>query len=324
LKQSVVVVGAAAVDILGAPEAHALIYKDAVPGRVHLALGGVARNIAENLARLGVSTELISALGDDFFASLIREQAEGLGISLASCLEYPNERSATFIAINELDGDLALAIADMAIIERITPADLDKHASLLNSATAIVLETDLSQEIIEYLATQYRHIPLFGDPVSVAKAGRLTQVISHFHTLKPNQYEAEYLTGTFIQDQASLDHALDYFLNHGVKQVFITLGKHGVYYGNPTERGFMQAPPVTPINTLGAGDAFLAACVEGFLKKRTLIETTHRAQLAAYWTLQGLHTVNPTLSTDRIDTLQAQMLPQILSEVPYLHTPTIR
>ncbi len=318
MKQSVVVVGAAAVDILGAPESHTLIHKDAVPGRVHLALGGVARNIAENLARLGVSTELISALGDDFFGALIREQANELGISLASCLEYPNERSATFIAINEMDGDLALAIADMGIIERITPADLDNHATLLNNATAIVLETDLSQDIIEYLAIQYRHIPLFGDPVSVAKAGRLTNVISHFHTLKPNQYEAEYLSGTFIRDQASLDAALDYFLNQNVQQVFITLGKHGVYYGNTLERGFMLAPPVTPINTLGAGDAFLAACVEGFLQKRSLVETTHRAQLAAYWTLQGLHTVNPTLSSNRIGALQIEMPPHILSEVPYL------
>ncbi len=314
----VVVVGAAAVDIQGAPDGQALAWKDSNPGTIHLTMGGVGRNIAETLARLRVSTELLAAVGGDSFGDLIRLHAKSVGIGMEHCLLRADARSATFMSVNEVDGDLALAIADMDVVVNITPDYLKKHAALLGNASAIVVETNLSQEAIDHIVAHYAHIPLFVDAVSVIKAEKLKGHLDKFHTIKPNQYEAQYLSGIEIRDGESLNLAVDFFLEQGLKQVFLTLGKHGAYFANHEERGFMPAPKKSPINTLGAGDAFLATCVEGFIAKRPITEITHRAMLASYLTLQDVLTVSPDVTQERLKFLQTEMPPEFGQRVPDL------
>jgi pseudouridine kinase len=72
LKQEdyVCVLGGSNMDIVGFPHKN-LVLHDSNPGKVKISLGGVGRNIAENLVHLGVSTKLISAIGDDLYGKKI-------------------------------------------------------------------------------------------------------------------------------------------------------------------------------------------------------------------------------------------------------------
>ena len=62
----VTVIGGSNMDIQGFPN-NPLVMKDSNPGKVDISMGGVGRNIAENLSRLDVNTKLISAMGNDLY-----------------------------------------------------------------------------------------------------------------------------------------------------------------------------------------------------------------------------------------------------------------
>ena len=314
---TVVVIGAAAVDMQGEPE-HPLALKDSNPGRIQLSLGGVARNIAENCVRLGVPVQMLTAIGDDLFGDLIKRHSALTGIGIEHVLFLKETHSATFMAVNEVDGDLALAIADMEVTQKVDPAYLESKQTVLKKARAISVETNLSQEALEYIVHHHGSTPIFCDTVSVIKSKKIYHLVKHFHTIKPNQYEAEYLSGVPIRGAEGLNRAMDYFLNKGVQQVFITLGKKGAFYGNAVERGFIPAPRQRPLNTLGAGDAFLAACIEGFVHNRSILETAQQAMLAAYLTLQHSFTVSPELSLNNIQALKITMPLYPSVEIPDL------
>lgn len=301
----VAVIGGAAVDIQGAPE-HALALRDSNPGAIRLTMGGVGRNVAETVTRLGIETHLLTAIGGDVFGDLIRRHCETLSIDIKDALFLDNERSATFMFVNEDDGDLALAIADMGIIHKVDPTYLKAHHAILEKADVIMVETNLSQEALAYILEKYHHKPIFCDVVSCIKSQKIVDHISYLHTIKPNQYEAEYLSGIQIQDSDTLNQALDYFLNKGLQQVFITLGRRGAFFGTPNERGFVSTPNHKPVNTLGAGDAFLASCVASFVRGHSISEATRLAMMTSYLTVQHIDTVSPEISEQRIQQLLQQ------------------
>ncbi|WP_406241749.1 PfkB family carbohydrate kinase [Tissierella carlieri] len=124
-RQYVSVIGGANIDIIGTPY-YNLTPNDSNPGRTTLTLGGVARNIAENLSRLGVNIEFITVLGNDSYSREIEHSCQELNISLEHSQIMPNERTSTYICINNELGEMQVAISDMEIYKYITPSYLQK------------------------------------------------------------------------------------------------------------------------------------------------------------------------------------------------------
>ena len=89
-----VVVGGVNLDIGGRPFAP-LVAADSNPGRVRMSLGGVGRNIAHNLALLGVDVRLLTAFGDDLNAQRIAASCGELGIDISQCLTVPGGATST-------------------------------------------------------------------------------------------------------------------------------------------------------------------------------------------------------------------------------------
>ncbi|WP_458788454.1 PfkB family carbohydrate kinase, partial [Vallitalea sediminicola] len=85
---------------------------------------------------------------------------------------------------------------------------------------------------------------------------RVKDIIGGFHTIKLNKHEAEFLSDIKIEDAHGLKKAVDYFIDKGVKRVFITLGEKGVYYGEGDYTNSYKAPKIKVVNATGAGDAF--------------------------------------------------------------------
>lgn len=290
----VAVVGGVNIDICG-QSYKALVQSDSNPGRVHMSLGGVGRNIAHNLCLLGLDVRLLTALGDDLYAQQIAASCGELGIDVSHALQVPGGHSSTYVYLAGPEGDMALAVSDMDICRKMTPSYLSANLTLLNNAQVVVADTNLPQESLIFLADNCT-APLFVDAVSTVKAEKLRPILGKIHTLKPNLLEAELLSGVQIQDAASLQLAADTLLATGMHRVFISLGAKGVYAANQRQRISLPCLPAAMVNATGAGDAFMAGLVWAYLEGTDLKNTATAGLAAAAIAIESEETINPAMS----------------------------
>ena len=292
-------VGGANVDI-GARSESALVPGDSNPGRIRVNPGGVCRNIAHNMALMGLKVEMMTALGDDLYANLIADSCAKLGVDLGQTVRIPGTSTSSYCYIANHEGEMVLAVSDMEIYNQLTPQLLEPKLDWLNSADAVVLDTNLTEEAVAWRCKNVA-VPVFADPVSTAKAVKLRPVLSGVHTLKPNRLEAEVLTGVKISDEESLNRAADVLLDTGVKRVFLTLGSGGVLAADTESRIRLSSPGVIPVNTTGCGDAFAAALVWATVQGKSLAECAVAGLAAAGIAMGGTETVNPLMSPERLE-----------------------
>lgn len=301
----VVVVGGVNLDIGGRPHGE-LVAADSNPGQVRMSLGGVGRNIAHNMALMGLDVRMLTAFGDDMNAQRIAASCGELGIDISQCLTVPGGATSTYLFITDGHGDMALAVSDMEIYEHVTPAFLAGRARLLQNAQLLVVDTNIPAQSIAWLAENIR-LPIFADPVSTAKAEKLRPVLGKLHTLKPNRLEAELLSGVAIRDLPSARQAAGKLLETGLQRVFISLGTQGVFAADHTQDVWYPCCPAQMRSATGAGDAFAAALAWAFLEGKDLAYSARAANAAAAIAVEGEKTINPALSAEAV---QARMTEQ--------------
>ena len=289
------VVGAANIDIGGFP-AGRLAIQDSNPGRIRMSAGGVGRNIACNLARLGVETHLVAPLGGDAFAAAVRADCDDAGVLCDLAFTFPGEASSAYLFIADAGGDMQLAVNDMSICERMTPEALAGRLDALNGMDAVVLDANLPEAAVAFLAENVR-APLIADAVSAAKARRLLPALPRLAILKPNALEAEALTGLPVHGRPSAERAAQALVDMGVAQVFITLGERGACCADADGVRFIPGAPVQMVNATGAGDAFTAALAWAMVNGRDRPLSRALAGLAAAsLAVESKETVNPAVS----------------------------
>ena len=290
----IAVVGGVNIDV-GGRALGPLVSGDSNPGVVRSSLGGVGRNIAHNLALLGADVKLVTALGDDDGARRVRESCRALGVGLRA-LTVPDAATGSYLFLCGPDGDMAMALSDMAIYDRLTPERVADALPLLNAAALTVLDANLPAETIEFLAARCA-APLFADPVSAAKAPRLRRALGKLHTPKPNRIEAAALSGVPITDEESLHRAADALLETGLRRVFITLGQDGVLAAEDGAYIRLPNPPAPHrVNASGCGDAFMAALCRAETRGDGLEAAARYALAAAAVAMESAETVNPAMS----------------------------
>ncbi len=298
--QKVTLIGAANIDIQGFPF-DTLIYRDSNPGRVRLCPGGVSRNIAENLSRMGAETELVSAVGEGANGRFILDSCRQSGIGCSNVLIVPDMESSTYMAIMDTEGDMALALSDMSISDRITVEYLESVRDVIESSALIEVDPCLSGDVVAYVLEEYSSIPVFIDPVSIGKAKKIKNLLGKIDTLKLNRLEAEYLSGAKIVTDEDLLKVSLYFLNTGVHNLFITLGENGVYYTNGEQQGKFVPPETEIKNATGAGDAFMAGVIYGSLAGYGIERTAAFATAVSVAALRSRDTVNPDITIEMIE-----------------------
>lgn len=293
-----VVIGGANMDI-GGQSFSTLTHGDSNPGQVRTSPGGVGRNIAHNLRLLGAEVRLLTAFGEDLYGKQLANSCASLGIDLSNALWLTNRRTSTYLYLADAGGDMALAVSDMEICREISPEYLAKNLRQLDRAQVVVIDTNLPQESLQYLAENCT-VPLFCDPVSTAKAERIRPLLSRIHTLKPNKLEAELLSGVAITTDEDVVSAADRLLELGVQRLFISLGADGVYVATKDQRLHMNNPPQTIVSTTGCGDAFMAALVWAWMEGLDLEDTALAGLAAAGIAMEHHDTINPGLSSETI------------------------
>ena len=296
-KPLVALIGAANLDIAAHAQAP-LLLGDSNPGRIQCSPGGVARNVAENLLRLGLDARLISVLGDDAFAAVLRQSAAAIGLDLSACTSLAGQRTATYVSLHGTDGDMGVAVNDMGILEQLTPQRLAPHRALLQRAALWVLDCNLRPDTLAWLcaAAAAQAAPLFAEAVSVAKCAKLLPHLGQLHLLKANRLEAQALTDQAIatpQDAVAAAQALQ---RRGVQQVVISLGAEGAAWCDAAGRsGHQGVRPVQVASATGAGDAMLAGLVQGHLQGLGLAASLDWAMACAELTLSSTFANSPDL-----------------------------
>ena len=295
-----VVIGAANIDIGGTPY-KPLIPGDSNPGVIKMSYGGVARNIAHNLTMLGVEVEFVTAAGDDTLGMEMLKRCEGTGMDTSLSIIVPDGSSSVYLFINDEAGEMELALSHVDIVKHITPEYLESISDVINSASVVVADCNLSQEALLKLKDICK-VPLYVDTVSVSHADKIKGHLEGIDTLKPNLLEAEFLSDMIIESEYDCLEAARTIINQGVRRVFISMGPHGMIAADKDHAIMVDRYPASVRNTTGAGDSAMAAIVWSSLNEEGdgLAAPAMAANAAASATISVDATIHPDMSSDLI------------------------
>ncbi|NDJ54014.1 MAG: ribokinase [Chloroflexi bacterium] len=299
--EHVLVIGASTLDLKGRPE-HALTRGSSVEGVIRTSIGGVARNIAENLARLDVNPVLLTAVGNDGAGERILGHATASGIDTSHALVIDDLPSGTYMAILTEAGALDFGMADMHVLEALTPDYLSDHWALFKSARMAVIDANLSEAAISTvirLCEDY-DVPLCADPTSTSLAPRLRPHLSQLLMMAPNTAEASIMVETpfDLEDREATQLIAQQLVSRGLKIAVITMSEHGVVYADGETKGYIPALKTQLVDQTGAGDAMSAGIIFGLLEGIPIDESVRLGVTAASLTLRTKATVRPDLSVE--------------------------
>lgn len=299
-----VVVGGVNMDIGGRAFGN-LVAADSNPGVVTMSLGGVGRNIAHNLTLLGSDVRMLTAFGDDLYGQKIAASCTELGIDMSHALRLPGESTSTYLYIADPDGEMAMALSDMSVCERIDEEYLAANLTALQNARVVVADANIPAQSLRFLAENC-NAPLFVDPVSTVKAEKIRPILHKIHTLKPNRLEAELLSGVPIKEKADVTKAAAVLLEKGVGRVFISLGADGVYAADHEESVWLANLPGNMVNTTGCGDAFMAALVWAYMEGLDLKQSALAGLAAGSIAMESSRTINSNMSQEKLKSRMMQ------------------
>ena len=294
-KPYALVFGISIYDIFGFSYAKYRPY-DSNPGQVKVSCGGVCRNIAENMSRVGIPTKFISILGDDQKGADILRQAARVGLDMSDSLIVEGGSTPTYLAILDESGEMVSAVVDTKLANEFSHEELDKRAHIIENAEYMFLGAD-NPPFVEYILKTYAGKTKFVlDPVSGAKAARVKHLLPYFHTVKPNRHEAETLCGFEIKTREDASKAGHYLRSLGVQNIFISLDADGVYYNNGEEEGIIKASCLEILNVTGAGDAFVAGIGAAYMRNMSIRDTVKYAIAMSNITISDEATIHPEMS----------------------------
>ncbi len=302
-KGRVLVIGAAGLDIIGrlsaSPEPGS-----SIPAEVKPSFGGVARNVAENLAHLGLSVDLISAVGDDPFGKQLLDHTSSAGVDINSCMLLHNAHTASYLAVLGPDGKLDFALDDMQILNQITPDFVNSLEGHFEQADLIFMDANLNPKTMRtvFKLAQKAHVPVCADATSVKLASKLIPFLKRLFLLTANTYESTVLVNHefVVSDRQSAVQAARYLVNQGVNFAFIPMAEFGVCYATSETSGHIPAIKTTIVGSTGAGDALTATILFGLLNDISIDEAVRLGVTAASLTLRHPATVVPDLSLEKL------------------------
>ncbi|MET3574434.1 PfkB family carbohydrate kinase [Bhargavaea ullalensis] len=273
------------------------------PATVSVSIGGVARNVAENLGRLGHPVSLLTVAGRDADWQRIEEASAG-HIDLSHAALLPGRTTGSYSAVLNPDGEMAVALADMAVYDDLTPDYIDAHRAALAGSALIVIDLNCPADTVRHVQRIAREnrIPLAVVPVSSPKMDRMPDSLDGVSWFICNRDEAETYTGIPVRDDASWREAVRILLNKGCGSVAVTAGPGGVMAGEQggEVRRFPAVADVRVEDVTGAGDAFVSGVLHGHLAGRPFEESIRLGLVNAAKTLGSLHTVRPELTEDQL------------------------
>ena len=302
-KLPILVIGAAGQDIVGRSRGE-LRFGTSNPGKIRKSFGGVARNVAENLARLGQPVILLTVVGMDGTGDLLLEQARAAGVDISHALRTDQQPTGTYLALVDEAGWLQYALDDMRILSALTPAFLEECVHLFANASLVFVDSNLTKETLRKVVSLARRvkIPICADPTSVTLAVRLKPYLSRLKLVTSNAGEAEILCGRAWkpEDHQQAMEAAKSLVSQGVEIAIVTLAELGVCYATSETTGQVPALRTQVVDPTGGGDALISAVIFGLLNDIPLDDSIRLGVSAASLTLRHTGAVVPDLNLEKL------------------------
>jgi pseudouridine kinase len=297
------VIGSAGVDLVGSVN-QPLQMGVSNPAHIRTSFGGVARNVAENLARLGQPVRLISAVGRDQNGERLVRQITEAGVDASQVLQCDDHPTGTYLAVVNSIGELQVAMDDMDAVAALTPEFLRDRYALFKDSSLLFIDANLPKDVMRTAISLARRarIPICADPTSTALANQLKPHLSKLFLITPNSNEAEVLSDCQIDALKSdtILEAAKCMLSQGVRVVIVTLAQLGVFYATSETSGQIPAINTEIADPTGGGDALTAAVLFALLNDIPLDDALRLGVSAATLTLRYSGTVLPDLTLERL------------------------
>ena len=263
-EKQIVVIGASNLDI-NLTTKNTISKFESNPGNIILSPGGVARNIAENITKLGNKCHLVSVFSDDIFGEFLKNDCKKKSISFLNSIFVEGENSSSYISINNKKGEMEYGFNNTEILKNLNISNLKKIHDLFLSCSAIVIDTNIPTKAFQFIIKSYKNIPIFVDTVSIYKAKKVIPFLKDIFFLKPNYSEAMILTGYDVNAKVPSKILAKKLNKMGVNKVFISNGARSSYYSDSDVLKEYIPPKVKVKNVSGAGDSLIAGFVHGYI-----------------------------------------------------------
>lgn len=252
---------------------HAAIAGTSNPVSTRFGRGGVARNVAENLARLSQPVRLVAVVGDDEHGrELVRATARhsvDTGL-VETSLEWP---TGSYTAAVQPDGELFAGFADMDICQAMDRDFIQARWLQIARSSFVFADANLPRDSLAYVITGCREhdLTLAIDAVSVNKARRLPLNLNGVDTLFCNRDEARAILGDEVPAETpAMAQAL---CQRGVTNAVVTAGADGIAFATRFESNELPSVATQVVDVTGAGDALVAGTLYGRLRGCTVTDS---------------------------------------------------
>lgn len=247
-------------------------------GRVEIVHGGVARNVAENFALLGLRPEFVTTLGQDSISDMVVKRLSENNVALTYVNKHTANAVGMWLAILGNSGNLLGSISQLADMQLLEDLILEKlpaiTAKIKNIAMDIDLTPSIAEAIVKYI--QQDGVRLYALPGNLTVIKPNPHIFKHMECFICNDIEAGKLLEEEMQPK-NIEHSkamVKALCNKfGIKQAVITLGEYGAVYCDQHDSvGYQDIYPTEVHDTTGAGDAFFSAAVAALIQGKTLAQ----------------------------------------------------
>jgi len=267
-------------------------------GKFVMAAGGKGANQAVAAARLGAAVTLVAKVGTDVFGDQAIAGYQEEGIFADFLLRDPQHHTGVALILVDDQGENLISVASGAN-HALTPQDVERAAERIRAADVVLLQLEIPMDTVQYAARLAAEagVPVILDPAPAPDAPLDAALLKHVTYLKPNETEAERLTGLRVEDEASARKAADKLLQSGARHAIITLGAKGALWAGPQQSGFLPGYRVEALDSTAAGDAFSGALACALARGLSLEAAVEYASLVGAFSVTRLG-AQPSLPTE--------------------------
>lgn len=244
--------------------------------------GGKAGNQAAAAGELGGRVCVLARLGDDSFSSQLTEELRKHGVE-DRYLIY--EKGATAgIAMIRIDAQGRNSISfTPGANAAISPADVRANADAFEEGGILLITLELPLDTVREAMklAKERNMQVVLDPSPVPDGGLPADLCAMVDYAKPNEVEAELLSGVPVKDFESAAVACERLMNMGIAHPVISMSDKGAYTcidGKPVQ---IAPVKVDAIDSTAAGDVFLGAFAVALAGDEPVERCLHYANTAA-------------------------------------------
>lgn len=272
----IVVIGAIFVDIKGYPEA-AFIPTGRNVGRVEQIHGGVARNVAEDIANVELRPTLISLVDDSGTGSDVIRKLKSHKVNTDYIRTTP-DGMGTWLAVFGNDGDVYASVSKRPNLLPILEI-LDAHGDeIFQNADSIIVEIDIDKEIVKriFKLAQRYGIPVYAVVANMSIAVERRDFLQSVDCFVCNLQEAGILFSDDFSGKTT-DEMVEIIAEKvrlaQIPSMIVTMGSRGAVFADKHgQKGYCPARKVEVKDTAGAGDSFCAGAAIGLTYGKSLKE----------------------------------------------------